>query len=408
MSKSGATTEAIGSAGPEMNKNDALIRLVSWLDHPTQLDTPLFRCLAADPRLDFQAVYCVPPGRELLPVDSEIGVKPGWDFGLLDGYPHTTIRATFVDGLRSVFHCAKGYKHFLGIVQGTNSPAFLGVLAGAWASRRKLMVRYDSTLHYATGAPSVRQRLKRLALPLLFSQVTYLGYTGEWAREYLRHYGANERQLFWFPYTVDHDLLARGAREARTQRQELRRAMGIGEDAFVFLVVAKFSPREAPLDVVRAFRLLNAPDTALVVVGDGPQRAEIRALAAEAGQGAIHLPGYVPYSQLPRYYALADVFVHPAHRGCWEVSVNEAMVCGLPVIAADTVGAAADLVEDDVNGYIYPHGQIEALCELMRRCLVNRVDLPAMGQRSQARIAGWGARETAQRLADWAVEHVRG
>jgi glycosyltransferase involved in cell wall biosynthesis len=147
-------------------------------------------------------------------------------------------------------------------------------------------------------------------------------------------------------------------------------------------------------------------NTALVIVGDGPQRDDITAAIRANTQGVIHLAGYVPYKHLPIYYAMADVFIHPAHRECWGVSVNEAMVCGLPVLTADTVGAAADLVEEGVNGYSYPCGDIEALHELMRRCLTHRDNLNAMGRRSQSKIAGWGAKETAERLADWAMHRI--
>jgi hypothetical protein len=91
----------------------------------------------------------------------------------------------------------------------------------------------------------------------LFSD-SLLAYTGKWAREYLEHYGATKRQLFWLPYTVDHDFLARRAGEAR-RPQELRRTFGIKQEALVFLVVAKFTQREAPQDVIRAFHLLNEP-----------------------------------------------------------------------------------------------------------------------------------------------------
>jgi glycosyltransferase involved in cell wall biosynthesis len=388
-----------------MKRNNALIKVVCWLDHPTQLDSPLFRYLTADPRLDFQAVYCVPPGRELLPVDNEIGWKPCWGPDLLNGYSYAIIRDTLLDGARSVSHYAKGYKRFLGIVQGTKGRAFQGVMLGARISGCKLMLRYDATLRYVTETTFWRQRFKWFGLPLLFSQLAYLSYTGKWAREYLEHYGAAKRQLFWLPYTVDHDLLARRAGEAH-RPQELRRAFGIKKETLIFLVVAKFTQREAPQDVIRAFHLLNESNTALVIVGDGPQRDDIMAAIRANTQEAIHLAGYVPYKHLPIYYAMADVFIHPAHRECWGVSVNEAMVCGLPVLAADTVGAAADLVEEGVNGYSYPCGDIEVLHELMRRCLTHRTNLYAMGRRSQSKIAGWGAKETAERLADWAMHRI--
>ncbi|MBA7587015.1 D-inositol-3-phosphate glycosyltransferase [subsurface metagenome] len=307
-------------------------------------------------------------------------------------------------GLYSVLQKGKDCKHFLGIVQGTNNPAFRGVIVGARKQQHKLVVRYDATLQYEYKLSFIRRIRKRILLPILFSQITYLSYTGKWAREYLQYYGANERQLFWFPYSVDHNLMIENSSKARFQRQQLRHEMGINKNSLVYLVVAKFSPREAPQDVIRAFQMLNTKNSTLIVVGDGPQRNEIHTISNDSGQGLILFPGYVSYSQLPLYYAIADVFIHPAHNECWGVSVNEAMVCGLPVIAADTVGSATDLVENGINGFIYPHGQIEILCDKMRFFLINQKKLSKMGRKSKSIIKKWGVRETAQRLVDWASE----
>lgn len=380
------------------------IQMVYWLDHPSQLDVPLFRYLSLDTRVDLLVIYCSVPGRDILPQDTEIDRKPGWDFELLDGYSSITIGSSFLDGLRSVLKYCKGNALCIGIVAGTNKSAFLGVIMACLLSKVDLIVRYDSTLNYNTGTPSTRKKLKKYLLPLLLNNIKYLGYTGKWAKEYLEHYGVTERKLFWFPYTIDNQMFANAMKQAVLKRQKLRAELGIHEDAIVFLVVAKFNQREAPLDAIKAFHLLNDPNTSLIVVGDGPQMSLIRQLVSENARSSVHLAGYVCYSNLSTYYATADIFIHPAHNECWGVSVNEAMVCGLPVIAADTVGAAADLVMEGVNGFVYPHGNITLLCDVMRRCVTDKQNLMEMGRRSKKVIDVWGAEATSQRLIDFALD----
>src|SRR5690606_15009969 len=74
----------------------------------------------------------------------------------------------------------------------------------------------------------------------------------------------------------------------------------------------------------------------LVILGDGEEREALQQLRDQLDlQGVVHLPGFRGYDDLPTYYALADAFVHPSQREQWGLVVNEAMACGLPVIATE-------------------------------------------------------------------------
>jgi glycosyltransferase involved in cell wall biosynthesis len=226
-----------------------------------------------------------------------------------------------------------------------------------------------------------------------------VAYTGKWAREYLRHYGAAPRSLVWFPYVIDNDVFAAEAARCRRERTALRQAMGIGPEDLVFLSVAKFAEREVPLDALRAFAAAAIPGAHLVLVGDGPLRCAIESFRDSHKLANVHLCGYVPYDTLPRYYAISDVFVHAARDEVWGVSVNEAMVCGMPVMAADTVGAAADLVIDGISGYIYPSGDFEALAGLLTRVAGGRQATERMGRQALGIIAKLHPATVAERLA---------
>ena len=188
--------------------------------------------------------------------------------------------------------------------------------------------------------------------------------TGTWAAEYLQHHGLPEEALFLFPYNVDNDWLSEKALSAIAESRELRGRYGIPPGAPTVLGVLKFVPREDPMTLLSAFVRLHkmVPEAHLVLVGDGELRGAIEDEIKNADlREFVHLPGYLPYSQLPLHYAMADIFVHPAVREQWGVSVNEAMVCGVPVIAADTVGAAKDLIKEGESGCTYAAGDSQAL-----------------------------------------------
>ena len=65
-------------------------------------------------------------------------------------------------------------------------------------------------------------------------------------------------------------------------------------------------------------------------------------------------PGFAQRDQLAAYYALAEALVFPTLSDPWGLVVNEAMACGLPIIASDAAGCVADLVQDGENGYVIP------------------------------------------------------
>jgi glycosyltransferase involved in cell wall biosynthesis len=103
----------------------------------------------------------------------------------------------------------------------------------------------------------------------------------------------------------------------------------------------------------------------LVFVGDGSAKRELMERAARVHPGTVILPGFAQRDQLATFYALAEVLVFPTLSDPWGLVVNEAMACGLPIIATDVAGCTADLVQDEQNGYVIPAGNVQRLAETM-------------------------------------------
>jgi glycosyltransferase involved in cell wall biosynthesis len=138
---------------------------------------------------------------------------------------------------------------------------------------------------------------------------------------------------------------------------------------FQALFAGRLSREKGVCVLLRAWPLagLEAPSTALVLVGDGPIRA--RAVAA----GAAHLEGPLEPERLRNFYAGSDVVVVPSvptrdFLEPWGLVVNEAFDQGVPVIATDAVGAAAGgLVQHERTGLVVPAGDERALADALRR-----------------------------------------
>lgn len=88
----------------------------------------------------------------------------------------------------------------------------------------------------------------------------------------------------------------------------------------------------------------------------------------------VYLPGFRQIEELPRFYAHAGCFVHPALEEPWGLVINEAMACGLPVLSGNNVGAAEELVVDGVNGWTFQAADVGEMTRLMAK--VSAPDFP--------------------------------
>jgi glycosyltransferase involved in cell wall biosynthesis len=111
----------------------------------------------------------------------------------------------------------------------------------------------------------------------------------------------------------------------------------------------------------------------LTVIKSAPwETAETRpSPSATLPAGTVYFPGFRQLEELPRFFAHAGCFVHPALEEPWGLVINEAMACGLPILSSRNVGAAEELVVDGVNGWLFNATDMKEI----RDCLL-RVSAP--------------------------------
>ncbi len=132
--------------------------------------------------------------------------------------------------------------------------------------------------------------------------------------------------------------------------------------------------------LVRA--LPGLPEQARVVlVGDGPEREALEALAGELGVAErLTITGWA--SEARRYLPTFDVFALPSSWEGMPLGILEAMHAGLPVIASD-VGSVAEAVRDGETGYVTAPGDEAMLLERLSRLIENPELRDTMGRRGR-------------------------
>lgn len=147
---------------------------------------------------------------------------------------------------------------------------------------------------------------------------------------------------------------------------------------------------------VRAMpRLRAGADVDALIVGDGPQRSRLEALARELGVAEyVRFLGTRPNAEMPELLASADVAVIPSLMEATSIAALEAMSCERPV-AVSRVGGLPEIVDERVGALFEPGDPADLAREVL--ALLSRTDLAPAGAEARRRV-----------VERWSVEQLAG
>jgi glycosyltransferase involved in cell wall biosynthesis len=200
------------------------------------------------------------------------------------------------------------------------------------------------------------------------------------AAEVRRHGVAPRAAVCVVPNGIDTARFARPPRGSAA----VRSAWGIPADAPVVGTVGRLHEVKQQDLLLRAFAGARQRGTGayLMLVGDGPLRPELEGLAAALGVSEwVRFTGFQPRPE--EFLGALDVFALTSRSEGMPLAVLEAWAAGVPVIAS-RVGGVPELIEDGVNGLLFPPGDEAALVAGLCRLLGDR------GYASRLGLAGAG------------------
>lgn len=278
---------------------------------------------------------------------------------------------------------------------GWSQPDALTMLLWARARGRPAILMSEST-----AIDAKRNWLRELIKGRVVKQFDAALVGGQPQENYVKNLGFEERRIFRGYNVVDNDFFAERTAAARQDPNALRERLGL--PARYFLASNRFIEKKNLARLVEAYRLyrVNAGEDAwhLVLMGDGPSRAEIESQVWSAGlSDCVHFPGFKQYDELPLYYAMAGAFCHVSTIEQWGLVVNEAMASGLPVLVSQNCGCAKDLVHDGINGWLVDPLDVGQMAARLGR-LSGTDDIATMGEESRKIVASFHPRRFCEGL----------
>jgi glycosyltransferase involved in cell wall biosynthesis len=388
----------------------APIRIAALASHPVVYQSPLYRLVAADPRVELTVIFASNAGIRPYQDRGFGGQIVQWESDPLADYAHVFLRNANRNSLDGFFSLAD-WDVLTEItplrydVLWVHSYSYLTLWLGIAAAKVRgmpVMIREEQTLLH--GRPWWKASVRAMILRRLFYGVRGLA-IGSNNREYFRRYGVPDDRIHLVHYATDNVAWQREVQRLRPCRDSIRVSFGIGDRSPVILFVGKLQPKKQPGLLLEAYRRVRAQyPCALLFVGAGSLEAQLRDRIAEQSIPDVFFAGFLNRLEISRAYAAADIFVLPSSSNeTWGMVVNEAMNFGLPVIVSDKVGCSPDLVQAGDNGYIFDHRSTQELADALAMLVSDQRRRRRYGRQSLERIRRWSPDLAAAGLVSAAI-----
>jgi glycosyltransferase involved in cell wall biosynthesis len=283
--------------------------------------------------------------------------------------------------------------HYLGL--GRLSALWQGGIREWLAAEDPQLIILEANPRYLANY-GLRSRMLAAGMPVIgwsLGPAQASGVLAKWVRSYyaafsalivysrngadaFRRLGIPAEKIFTAPNAVESGT-AEVLRRRPRAKETARLALGL-DSRPVVLFVGRLQRRKRVDSLMRA--CARSPESCqLLVVGDGQDRGRLERVAQEIFPAA-RFNGDLRGEALGRCFLAADLFVLPGTGG---LALQEAMLYGKPVAAAEADGSQRDLIREGENGWLLPPGDDEALRKVIGEALADSRRLERMGRASR-------------------------
>lgn len=365
------------------------MRLAIVTTHPIQYNAPWFRLLAQQTGIELKVFYTWEESQTIAKYDPGFGRVVEWDIPLLDGYEYAFVKNIATN---------QGSHHFKGIDTPTLNKEIEqwradAVLVFGWAYKSHLaclryfkgkipvLFRGDSTLLDRTS--SIKELLKKIWLRFVYRHIDYALYVGTNNKKYFLEHGVKEHQLIYVPHAIENERFADSSGDYVARTNMWKKELGI-DNCFNIVFAGKLEPKKNPEYLLKLAAKMSDQNLRFVFVGNGVLEESLKNQAR--ADKRILFVGFQNQQNMPLVYRLANVFVLPSNGPgeTWGLAINEAMACGVPVVASVKAGGAIDLING--NGLLISPTDVNACVEYIMSLMSDKTKEKTQSERSMSLI----------------------
>jgi len=174
-------------------------------------------------------------------------------------------------------------------------------------------------------------------------------------------------------------------KKSGSERERLRKKLNLTDENVLLGSLGRLIQAKGYQDVIKVLPILPK-NVHYLLVGEGDYQETLKEMVKEYGlHDRVHFAGALNYDETPNYYSAMDVFMFPTRRReGFPMTLVEAQMCSLPVIAADK-GGVSEAIDRNITGLIYPSGNLNELKRSIQKMLENQ----AMNEMAD-KAAQWG------------------
>lgn len=228
---------------------------------------------------------------------------------------------------------------------------------------------------------------------------------GSETKKYLESIGVAPKKIHIGGMSADSEGLRKAIEAFPEEEKKEFKGKFLKGNGILYLFTGKMIERKGILPLLAAWmkHIETYPNDNLLVVGDGELFDVCKRKYGSVT--SIHLEGGVPYDDIYKYYAIADVYFLPTIEDNWSLVVPEAMACGLPVATSIYNGCHVELIHEGENGITFDTFNQDSMVKALE--YFHHHDLKLMGQKSIEIEKSFNTENCARREFDGIIGQFR-